>query len=199
MINAQNSTVNTSTDKSTPIVSTTIAKNNDSFVSMNINHQPLSTLLCEKRDKPYFLPHKSEASKFYVCVKGQLFLLNCPSGYRFDSDADQCVRKTIKDEKEESKLFISKQSSIYLYWLHLTEPKKPVLIPHETNCGWYYVVRVETTDERVLNSCPMPQLFDIPTRECKNYTEVKCKDRFEPKDACKFQNWFYSKTKNFVF
>ncbi len=65
------------------------------------------------------------------------------------------------------------------------EIKQSFLIPHETNCGWYYVVRVETTGERVLNSCPMPQLFDISTLECKNYTEVKCKDRFEPKDACK--------------
>jgi hypothetical protein len=35
----------------------------------------------------------------------------------------------------------------------------------------------------------MPQLFDISTLECRNYTEVKCKDRFEPKDACKlFRN-----------
>lgn len=31
----------------------------------------------------------------------------------------------------------------------------------------------------------MPQLFDVTTLECKNYTEVKCNDRFEPKDACK--------------
>lgn len=44
---------------------------------------------------------------------------------------------------------------------------------------------METTGERVLNSCPMPQLFDLITLECKNYTEVKCQDRFEPKDACK--------------
>jgi hypothetical protein len=61
------------------------------------------SLLCEKRDKPYFLPHQTEISKFYVCVKGHLFLLNCPSGYRFDSEADQCIRKTIKDVIEESK------------------------------------------------------------------------------------------------
>ena len=71
--------------------------------------------------------------------------------------------------------------------LHVTllEPKKPVLMPHETNCGWYYIVRPENNGERVLNSCPMPQLFDMVTFECRNYTEVKCKDRFEPKDACK--------------
>lgn len=68
----------------------------------NINQQPLSSLLCEKRDKPYFLPHKSDISQFYVCVKGQLFLLNCPSGYRFDSQADQCIRKAPHDEIKES-------------------------------------------------------------------------------------------------
>ena len=60
-----------------------------------------------------------------------------------------------------------------------------MLIPHETNCGWFYVVHDETTDERILNSCPMPQLFDTLTLTCKNYTEVQCNDRFEPKDACK--------------
>jgi hypothetical protein len=42
----------------------------------------------------------------------------------------------------------------------------------------------------------MPQLFDIPTLECKNYTEVKCKDRFEPKDACKK---ILKKTRHFLF
>lgn len=41
----------------------------------------------------------------------------------------------------------------------------------------------------------MPQLFDIPTLECKNYTEVKCKDRFEPKDACKL---FSIQTRNLI-
>ncbi|CAF1015050.1 unnamed protein product [Adineta steineri] len=147
----------TETMKKNEIVSTTTIK----------NQQPLTTLLCEKRDKPYFLPHKSDTSKFYVCVKGQLFLLNCPTNYRFDSEIDQCIRKIIENEIEE-------------------KPKKPILIPHETNCGWYYVSRIET-GERILNSCPMPQLFDISLLECKNYTEVKCKDRFEPKDACDYQ------------
>lgn len=64
--------------------------------------------------------------------------------------------------------------------------KTPVLIPHEKNCGWYYVVRVGPNGDRVLNSCPMPQLFDMATLECKNYTEVDCKNRFEPKDACTY-------------
>jgi len=97
MISAQNLTT----------VRTTI-KTNDHFLSTNGNRQSLTTLLCDKRDKPYFLPHKSEISQFYVCVKGQLFLLNCPSGYRFDSELDQCVRKPIEYDIEKSKLFICK-------------------------------------------------------------------------------------------
>jgi hypothetical protein len=75
-------------------------------ISTDINQETLSTSLCEKRDKPYFLPHTDDISKFYVCVKGQLFLLNCPSGFRFDSEADQCVRKIHKDEIEQSKSYI---------------------------------------------------------------------------------------------
>lgn len=66
----------------------------------------MTSLSCERRDKPYFLPHKIEPSQFYVCVKGQLFLLNCPSGYRFDSEADQCVRKTVQNDIQES-MFIN--------------------------------------------------------------------------------------------
>lgn len=70
--------------------------------SRDANEKAISSSSCEKRDKPYFLPHKVEPSQFYVCVKGQLFLLNCPSGYRFDSEVDQCVRKTIQNDIEES-------------------------------------------------------------------------------------------------
>jgi hypothetical protein len=99
MISAQN--------ESDTTVSSTM-KTNDHFLSTNSNRQPLTTLLCDKRDKPYFLPHKSSISQFYVCVKGQLFLLNCPSGYQFDSELDQCVRKTIEYDIEKSKLFIYK-------------------------------------------------------------------------------------------
>ena len=71
--------------------------NEDRFVPMNIHHEPLTSLICEKRVKPYFIPHPSEFSRFYVCVKGQLFLLNCPSNYRFDSEADQCIRQMIEN------------------------------------------------------------------------------------------------------
>ena len=96
--------------------------------------------------------------------------------------------KQLRIQLNKVNLFV-KPSRVGWWLLHL-ESNKPVLTPHETNCGWYYVER-EATGERVLNSCPMPQLFDISTSECKNYTEVKCKDRFEPKDACKY---FHLKT-----
>ena len=172
----------------------------NSFVPMNIDHEPLTSLMCEKRDKPYFIPHTTDASRFYVCVKGQLFLLNCPSNYRFDSGADQCLRQSIKDHVNDESTFIHHHGVSHI--LHL-EPKKPLLIAHETNCGWYYIVRPENAHERVLNSCPMPQLFDIPSLQCRNYTEVKCKARFEPKDACKWPSsrlhatrWVDQQTKN---
>jgi hypothetical protein len=112
IIHAQNlTTENMITSQTTMMMNesdTTISTTIKGDDNMNTNQQPLSTLLCEKRDKPYFLPHKSERNKFYVCVKGQLFLLNCPSGYQFDSEANQCVRKTFKHEIKESKLFILK-------------------------------------------------------------------------------------------
>ncbi|CAF3009419.1 unnamed protein product [Rotaria socialis] len=186
-INAENVTVTTTTTTTTeqnlitnqtmmnesdatesPIIKDGADDDDDSSSTDIINQEPSASILCEKRDRPYFLPHKYQISQFYVCVKGQLFLLNCPSGFRFNGEANQCLRKTADDEIEETL-------------------KSPALIPHETNCGWYYVVRVNPAGERVLNSCPMPQLFDIPTLECKNYTEVKCRNRFEPKDACDYQ------------
>lgn len=156
LFNAQNVTI---TDKSDG----DIESEEKEQMTMNIIEKPMEILACDQRDKPYFLPHRNNSNQFYVCVKGQMFLLNCSFDYQFDNETKQCVKR-----------------------IH-SIPKKPYLIPHETNCGWYYVVRIETTGERVLNSCPMPQLFDIPTLQCKNYTEVKCKDRFEPKDACDYQ------------
>jgi hypothetical protein len=177
IINAQNLTTENMVTKQISL------NESNTTTKENIIQKRMPSLLCEKRDKPYFLPHKTEISQFYVCVKGQLFLLNCPSGYRFDSEADQCVRRMMKDEIQESKFIPFEMIFNREFQLEL---RQPYLIPHETNCGWFYVVRIETTGERVLNSCPMPQLFDIPTLECKNYTEVKCKHRFEPKDACKY-------------
>lgn len=140
-----------------------VESESDEKDQMNIIEKPMEILTCEQRDKPYFLPHQINANQFYICVKGQMFLLNCSIDYQFDHETKQCVKKVNRI------------------------PKEPYLIPHEINCGWYYVVRIETTGERVLNSCPMPQLFDISTLQCKNYTEVKCKERFEPKDACKLK------------
>ncbi|UJR33061.1 hypothetical protein I4U23_020520 [Adineta vaga] len=167
-IHARNLTVQITTESMIRNESVTTMKTHEKLVETKVDKKPLTILLCEQRDKPYFLPHKSNNSQFYVCVKGQLFLLNCPMDHRFDKELDQCVRKTIENEIEQ-------------------KPNIPILIPHETNCGWYYVQRNGTTGERVLNHCPMPQLFDIATLECKNYTEVKCQDRFEPKDACDYQ------------
>lgn len=67
--------------------------------------EPSSTAsLCAHREKPYFLAHQSDSSQFYVCVKGHLFLLNCPTDYRFDEELDQCVRRTVDGEIIERKL-----------------------------------------------------------------------------------------------
>ena len=88
----------------------TMIKNQDNIASTTVNQQSLSRLFCEKRDKPYFIPYKIDVNKFYVCVKGQLFLLNCPSDYWFDSKIDQCRRKTVDNRKESSR---KKKSFIY--------------------------------------------------------------------------------------
>ena len=149
-------------------------------VTMNIIEKPMEVLTCEQQDKPYFLPHPINSNQFYVCVKEQMFLLNCSIDYQFDNETKQCVKKI-----NQSLFILNASEKKQRKYLCNLAPKKPYLMAHETNCGWYYVVRVDTTGERVLNSCPMPQLFDIQTLQCKNYTEVKCKDRFEPKDACK--------------
>lgn len=97
-IHGQNFTTENQTQSSNE-TNTTIMIN----PSRDVNEKAITNSSCEKRAKPYFLPHKVEASQFYVCVKGQLFLLNCPSGYRFDNEIDQCTRKTIPNDIEESK------------------------------------------------------------------------------------------------
>lgn len=154
-------------------------KNEDHFVPMNLNDESSTPSNCEQRDKPYFLPHTLDSSRFYVCVKGLMFLLNCPTNYQFNGENNQCVR----NHSQSSHFDWDKKNNLNCS-VHL-EPVTPTVMPHETNCGWYYVVREEDPFERVANSCPMPQLFDSTLLECRNFTQVKCNGRFEPKDACK--------------
>jgi hypothetical protein len=56
---------------------------------------------------------------------------------------------------------------------------------NENNCAWFSIQLSPTPNITYDYSCLYPFLFDLETKECKHYSQVKCNKRFEPKDACK--------------
>lgn len=75
---------------------------NDDFSSEEIvdaTEKPSESVSCEKQDRPYFLAHPKNSHQFFVCVKGQSFLLNCSSDHQFDDETKQCVRKMITESR----------------------------------------------------------------------------------------------------
>ena len=60
IINAQNFTTENLVTSSTTLNET------ETTTTENIVQKQASNSLCEKRDKPYFLPHKTEMHQFYV-------------------------------------------------------------------------------------------------------------------------------------
>ncbi|VDI22577.1 Hypothetical predicted protein [Mytilus galloprovincialis] len=77
-------------------------------------------------------------------------------------------------------------------------------IPHPNTCQLFYncsqAVSPLPTENRVyshnpqilrpayLHECPYPELFSTTTLSCKNYTEVKCRSRYETKNKCELNN-----------
>ncbi|KAK7011769.1 chitin binding beak protein 1 [Biomphalaria glabrata] len=90
------------------------------------------------------------------------------------------------------------------------------LLPHPTNCHWYYNCSLSSVDEvfpeeiledqsqdtregfiilkpfRVRSAgpfvweCRFPQLFDDVTNTCREFINVQCKSRFEPVEQCEY-------------
>ncbi|XP_065924132.1 uncharacterized protein [Magallana gigas] len=67
---------------------------------------------------------------------------------------------------------------------HCTEKPKDIL-PHPLQCAQYYDCRQAIGDSH-LRECRYPQLFDITTMTCKNFSDVTCGDRLEPQAPCDY-------------
>lgn len=60
------------------------------------------------------------------------------------------------------------------------------VIAHFNNCAQYFDCR-EAVNGSFLRECRYPQLFDEVELTCKNFTDVTCRQRFEPQAPCKYK------------
>ncbi|ESO92626.1 hypothetical protein LOTGIDRAFT_162544 [Lottia gigantea] len=68
-----------------------------------------------------------------------------------------------------------------------------VLSHHSENCAWYYNCSahpdavMQTFYSGFIMECPYPQLFSTETKQCEDFEDVKCGDRYEPKSPCDYR------------
>lgn len=61
------------------------------------------------------------------------------------------------------------------------------LLPNPDHCAQYYDCQAEsTTLGHFMKDCSYPQLFDEEHRQCRNYRDVECGTRYEPKSPCEY-------------
>lgn len=61
------------------------------------------------------------------------------------------------------------------------------IVPHPTNCAQYFdCSRDNTQFGHYLMECDYPMLFDEQSLQCRNFFDVTCGKKFEPKAPCKF-------------
>lgn len=64
--------------------------------------------------------------------------------------------------------------------------EKPTdILPHPLQCAQYYDCSQAIGDSH-LRECRYPQLFDITTMTCRNFSDVTCGDRLEPQAPCDY-------------
>ena len=65
------------------------------------------------------------------------------------------------------------------------------VFPHPTYCQLYYNCSNHVLDprfEEYMEECLHPQLFDVMTMQCQNYSDVDCGQREEVVEYCTFVN-----------
>ncbi|KAK3583072.1 hypothetical protein CHS0354_004017 [Potamilus streckersoni] len=106
--------------------------------------------------------------KYFTCFKNRtLDLQMCTDGY-FDLRAQKCVPHT--------------SSTLGFYCrLHPTEKLR-----YPGDCAKYYDCskKGNTMADR-LSECKYPDLFDVDSLRCRNFTDVNCTTRMEPQAPCK--------------
>ncbi|XP_076448103.1 uncharacterized protein LOC143284878 [Babylonia areolata] len=128
-----------------------------------------------------WLEDPDDCSKYYVCYRGQRFDFDCG-----DNVWSQSAKTCVTEGSRYDKCSIAKE----LDNLKDCSNSDSAVFAKADNCAQYYDC---SSQEATVNpdphvvECVFPFLFNANTKQCENYTHVKCGDRPEPKNACEYE------------
>ncbi|CAD7080527.1 unnamed protein product [Hermetia illucens] len=164
--------------------------NNNEEVSAAVNDKQSipSDLICSTRHGTWY-GDENDCTKFYVCIKGQPRLQQCPSGEYFDDSRKMCIPGTCSHasqrfvddaKKPEGKhhhgklkhaLGMKKSKSDLC-----AEKKQGTYIPVKGDCQKFYVCLDSVPVE---HACPKGQYFNAAERTCMTNDQNQCDGNHE--------------------
>ncbi|XP_061179340.1 uncharacterized protein LOC133187964 [Saccostrea echinata] len=133
----------------------------------------------QKTDSDFWVDPE-DCSKFYILRDGKEFLFKCPEDYVINSATRLCVPKG--STQDTCLKTLQKTQGV----CSLTSHEK---LANAENCAKYYDcdTKVSSVGEAEVKECPYPLLFDENSQRCHHYSTVQCGTRYEPKDACEYE------------
>ncbi|XP_062594718.1 uncharacterized protein LOC134256037 isoform X2 [Saccostrea cucullata] len=124
-----------------------------------------------------------DCTKFYIVKDGHEFLFKCPEDYVINPTTRSCVPRG--STQDTCVKILQKTQGICA--LHSDEK-----FVDANSCAKYKDCETKkspsgkTAQSRV-KECPYPLLFDEKSQRCHHYSTVQCGNRYEPKDACEYE------------
>lgn len=149
-------------------------------------------------DGGYQIIPKLDCTGYYLCVYGNpVEMPNCPPGSVFSTSAHVCVpENSIYDDCKKGTVTVEPVIPVIpdAGPLSIEEQCKLYggIIPHPSECQAFYNCSliyeyVPRFYEQHLQECEYPKLFNIDTKQCKHFENVKCVNRKEYKNACDYR------------
>lgn len=138
--------------------------------------------------KKYFYigRNATDCSKWFVCVFGHPFAINCGSGTVFSIKYSVCVHPGSDYDDCPVTVTPSPVDQCKAGFVHRVFSKPD-------NCAQFYNCSLPRENPRpgylgdYIDECPYPKLFSERTKKCENFTTVNCGSRKEIKYACNYQ------------
>jgi len=127
------------------------------------------TFQCPSAGKT-FLRDPFDCSVYHYCVDGVDEKLDCPGGFHFNIEDSKCDWPN----KEKCQPRCPNRSGRV----------SPIYITDEFHCATYYRCQNDGTPYKYI--CPYPKLWDVKTKECRDYGDVDCGVRKEAKLPCDY-------------
>lgn len=146
--------------------------------------------LCQE-DGIYFLPHESDCTKFYECVFGDKYTLECPAGLHFNPEAQVCDFPELAGCEPGSTGTPMDTTTPQLTetpWTELTTTDEPVITTPQSSCppdGVHYLPYpgdcakfiICNEGEMIVQECPAGLHFNPEIGNCDFPENAGCEER----------------------